>query len=63
MLVTSREHRGMVRRAPGLERIPQTIQCYRRDADLGPLGEPLLERIQSRVACRQPETEAIVVKT
>jgi hypothetical protein len=39
MLVASREHRRVVRRAAGLERIPQAIQCYRGDADLGPLGE------------------------
>jgi hypothetical protein len=39
MLMASLEHRGGVRRAAGLERIPQTIQCYRGHADLGLLGE------------------------
>jgi hypothetical protein len=61
MLVTSNEHRGVVRSTTGLERILRAIQSDGGNADLGFCRQAGFPRCESRVACRCPETETIAV--
>jgi len=55
MLVTSNEHRGMVRSAAGLERVLRAIQRDRGSADLGFRRQAVLQRREDWVTEAVPK--------